>query len=53
MKVSLKFPLLSLLFLCLTINKSLNVLKANIEEAKNKFSSGSLDFEDVYKSIIN
>ena len=35
------------------INKSLNVLKANIEEAKNKFSSGSLDFEDVYKSIIN
>ena len=25
----------------------------NIEEAKNKFSNGSLDFEDVYKSIIN
>ena len=35
------------------INKSLNELKANIEEAKNKFSSGLLDFEDVYKSIIN
>ena len=24
----------------------------NIEKARNKFSSGSLDFEDVYKSII-
>ena len=36
----------------LTINKSLNELKANIEKARNKFSSGSLDFEDVYKSII-
>ena len=35
------------------INKSLNALKANIEKAKNKFSNGSIDFEDVYKSIIN
>ena len=35
------------------INKSLNALKANIQLAKNKFSSGSIDFEDVYKSIIN
>ena len=34
------------------INKSLNALKDNIEKAKNKFSSGSIDFEDVYKSII-
>ena len=35
------------------INKSLSELKASIEEAKNNFSSGSIDFEDVYKSIIN
>ena len=34
------------------INKSLNELKANIQLAKNKFSSGSLDFEDVYKAIV-
>ena len=35
------------------INKSLSELKASIKEAKNNFSSGSIDFEDVYKSIIN
>ena len=34
------------------INKSLNELKANIQLAKNKFSIGSLDFEDVYKTIV-
>ena len=35
------------------INKSLNELKVKIEEAKNNFSSGSVDFDDVYKAIIN
>ena len=35
------------------INESLNELKVKIEEAKNNFSSGSVDFDDVYKGIIN
>jgi len=35
------------------INKSLNELKVKIEDAKNNFSSGSVDFDDVYKAIIN
>ena len=35
------------------INRLLRELKAKIEEAKNNFSSGSHDFEDVYKEIIN
>ena len=35
------------------INESLNELKVKIEEAKNNFSSGSVDFDDVYKGVIN
>ena len=35
------------------INESLNELKVKIEEAKNNFSSGSVDFDDVYKDVIN
>ena len=35
------------------INESLKELKVKIEEAKNNFSSGSVDFDDVYKGIIN
>ena len=35
------------------INRLLSELKAKIEDAKNSFSSGSIDFENVYKGIIN
>ena len=35
------------------INKELNELKIKIKDARNLFSNGSIDFEDVYKSIIN
>ena len=35
------------------INRLLSELKAKIEDAKNNFSSGSVDFEDVFKAIIN
>ena len=35
------------------INKSLNKLKEKIEESKNNFSRGSVDFDDVHKGIIN
>ena len=35
------------------INRLLTELKSKIEDAKNNFSSGSVDFEDVFKAIIN
>ena len=35
------------------INRLLSILKAKIEDAKNNFSNGSVDFEDVFKGIIN
>ena len=35
------------------INRLLSELKVKIEDAKNNFSSGSVDFEDVFKGIIN
>ena len=34
------------------INRLLSKLKAKIEDAKNNFSNGSVDFEDVYKTIL-
>jgi len=35
------------------INKNLNELKIKIENARNSFIDGTIDFEDAYKSIIN
>ena len=35
------------------INRLLSKLKAKIEDDKNNFSNGSVDFEDVFKAIIN